>query len=95
MVVKTNFLSTRRLVATGRVATAPEQEQWLSPPRHSTTVNNRINNWLTRAANLSVIVGIILLVAKLQQNHELAKAAIRNDLMRYPGSDIYMEGEPT
>ena len=41
---------------------------------------HKINNWLTFAANIGVILGILLLVFELQQNRDLMKAQIRTEI---------------
>ena len=38
---------------------------------------NRLNQWLSLAANLGVIIGIIFLVLELQQNSAIATAQVR------------------
>ncbi len=40
---------------------------------------NRMNQWLSIAANFGVIVGIIFLVLELQQNRDIATAQVRLD----------------
>ena len=40
----------------------------------------QINHWLTFAANIGVILGILLLVFELQQNRDLMKAQIRTEI---------------
>ena len=39
-----------------------------------------MNRWLTLGANLGVLVGIILLIVELNQNREMMRAQIRNDI---------------
>ena len=41
--------------------------------------SDRLNRWLTLGANLGVLIGIILLVAELNQNSTLMRAQIFND----------------
>jgi len=41
---------------------------------------NRLNRWLTLLANLGVLAGIILLLVELNQNQEIARAQIRNEV---------------
>jgi hypothetical protein len=41
---------------------------------------DRLNRWLTLAANLGVLVGILLLVLELDQNRELTRAQTRSEL---------------
>ena len=40
----------------------------------------KLNTWLTFLANVGVLAGIILLVYELNQNRQLMRAEIRNDL---------------
>lgn len=42
----------------------------------------QINQWLTFAANIGVIFGILLLVFELQQNRDLMKAQIRTEISK-------------
>ena len=44
--------------------------------------SDRANRWLSLAANLGVLIGIILLVAELDQNREMMRAQTRNELSR-------------
>ena len=41
---------------------------------------NKITHWLTFAANIGVILGILLLVFELQQNRDLMKAQMRTEI---------------
>jgi len=41
---------------------------------------DRLTRWMTLAANLGVVLGLILLVAELNQNREMTRAEIRHDL---------------
>ena len=41
---------------------------------------DRLNRWLTLLANLGVLAGIILLLVELNQNQEIARAQIRNEI---------------
>lgn len=43
---------------------------------------DRLNRWLTLGANIGVLLGIILLVVELGQNHEMMRAQIRNEISR-------------
>ena len=42
--------------------------------------SERLNRWLTLGANLGVLIGILLLVFELNQNRDLVRAQIRNEL---------------
>jgi len=42
--------------------------------------SEQLNRWLTLGANFGVLVGILLLVYELNQNRELTRAEIRNEL---------------
>lgn len=42
--------------------------------------SDRLNRWFTLGANVGVLVGIILLVAELNQNREMMRAQTRNEL---------------
>ena len=42
--------------------------------------SDRVNRWLTLGANIGVLVGIALLIFELNQNREMMRAQIRNDL---------------
>jgi len=44
--------------------------------------SDRLNRWLTLGANVGVLIGIILLIAELNQNRELMRAQTRNELAR-------------
>ena len=44
--------------------------------------SDRANRWLTLVANLGVLIGIILLVAELDQNRDMMRAQTRNELSR-------------
>jgi len=44
--------------------------------------SDRLNRWLTLGANLGVLIGIILLVIELDQNRDMMRAQIRNELAR-------------
>jgi hypothetical protein len=41
---------------------------------------DRLNRWLSLAANLGVLAGIILLAFELEQNREMMRAQTRNEL---------------
>lgn len=43
---------------------------------------DRLNRWLTLAANIGVLIGIILLVIELDQNRDMMRAQTRNELAR-------------
>ncbi len=43
---------------------------------------DRLNRWLTLGANIGVLIGIVLLVVELDQNREMMRAQIRNELAR-------------
>ncbi len=40
---------------------------------------SEINSWLTLAANIGVLMGIILVAAQIKQNTEITKAQVAND----------------
>ena len=40
---------------------------------------DRLNRWLTLAANLGLLVGLILVALQLNQNSELARAQLINE----------------
>jgi hypothetical protein len=42
--------------------------------------SDRLNSWLTLAANLGVLAGIILVVVELGQNREMIRAQTRSDV---------------
>jgi len=42
--------------------------------------SDRLNRWLTLAANFGVLVGIILLIAELNQNREIIRSQTRHQL---------------
>ncbi len=44
--------------------------------------SNRLNRWLTLGANVGVLIGIILLIIELDQNRDMMRAQIRNELAR-------------
>lgn len=53
---------------------------------------DRLNRWLTLAANIGVLIGMILLLMELNQNQEIARAQIRNEI--YQGlTSITMVGQ--
>ncbi len=41
---------------------------------------DKLNRWLTLAANTGVLIGIILLVVELDQNREIIRAQTRNEI---------------
>ena len=41
---------------------------------------DRLNRWLTLAANLGVLAGIVLLAFELEQNREMMRAQTRNEV---------------
>jgi hypothetical protein len=41
---------------------------------------DRLNRWLSLAANLAVLAGIVLLAFELEQNREMMRAQTRNEL---------------
>lgn len=41
-----------------------------------------LNRWLTLGANIGVVIGIILLIVELDQNRNMMRAQIRNELAR-------------
>ncbi len=41
---------------------------------------DQLNRWLSLAANLGVLAGIILLVFELEQNREIMRAQTRNEV---------------
>ena len=49
----------------------------------------RINRWLTLGANFGVLIGILLLVAELNQNSLLMQAQLFNDRSSQ-GTDLFM-----
>jgi hypothetical protein len=44
--------------------------------------SDRLNRWLTLGANIGVVIGIILLIVELDQNRDMMRAQIRNELAR-------------
>lgn len=42
--------------------------------------SDRVNRWLTLAANIGVMVGIVLLIIELDQNRDMMRAQIRHEL---------------
>ncbi len=42
--------------------------------------NHRLNRWLTLGANIGVLIGLLLLILELRQNHEIMRAQIKHDL---------------
>ncbi len=44
--------------------------------------SNRLNRWLTLGANVGVLIGIVLLIIELDQNRDMMRAQIRNELAR-------------
>ena len=42
--------------------------------------SDHLNRWLTLAANMGVLIGIVLLLVELNQNREMMRAQIRNDI---------------
>ena len=48
-----------------------------------------LNKWLSLAANVGVVIGIVLLVAELNQNSELMRAQIFNERAAQ-GTDLFM-----
>jgi hypothetical protein len=44
--------------------------------------SDRLNRWLTLLANTGVLVGIILLIIELDQNRDMMRAQIRNEISR-------------
>jgi hypothetical protein len=42
--------------------------------------SERINRWLTLGANVGVLIGIVLLIIELDQNRDMMRAQIRNEL---------------
>ncbi len=44
--------------------------------------SDRLNRWLTLGANVGVLIGIILLIIELDQNRDMMRAQIRNELTR-------------
>ena len=42
--------------------------------------SDRIGRWLTLGANLAVFVGIVLLIAELNQNYEIMRAQTRTEI---------------
>ena len=60
---------------------------------------NKLAHWLSLGANIGVLVGIILLVAELNQNRDMMRAQIRHDLamgivdlLQTPASDEQLAG---
>ena len=41
---------------------------------------DRLNRWLTLAANVGVLIGIALLLVELNQNRDMMRAQIRNEM---------------
>lgn len=61
--------------------------------------SDRLTRWLTLAANLGVLVGIILLIVELDQNRDMMRAQIRHelamgivDLLQVPASNEQLAG---
>ena len=44
--------------------------------------SDRLNRWLTLGANIGVLIGIILLIVELDQNHDMMRAQTRNEISR-------------
>ncbi len=44
--------------------------------------SDRLNRWLTLGANVGVLIGIVLLIIELDQNRDMMRAQIRNELAR-------------
>ena len=44
--------------------------------------SDRLNRWLTLGANLGLLIGIILLVIEIDQNRDMMRAQIRNEMAR-------------
>jgi len=44
--------------------------------------SDRLNRWLTLLANTAVLIGIILLIVELDQNRDMMRAQIRNEISR-------------
>lgn len=42
--------------------------------------SERLNRWVTLGANVAVLVGIVLIIAELNQNHEMMRASTRNEI---------------
>jgi hypothetical protein len=40
----------------------------------------RLNHWVTLGANVAVLIGIVLIIAELNQNHEMMRASTRNEI---------------
>lgn len=44
--------------------------------------SENLNRWLTLGANIGVLIGIMLLIVELDQNRDMMRAQIRNELAR-------------
>lgn len=44
--------------------------------------SDKLNRWLTLGANIGVLIGIILLIVELDQNRDMMRAQIRNEVAR-------------
>lgn len=42
--------------------------------------SEQLNRWLTLGANIAVLVGIVLLIVELDQNHDIVRAQTRNEI---------------
>ena len=42
--------------------------------------SDRLNRWLTLGANIGVLIGLLLLVVELNQNHEMMRSQTRHDM---------------
>ena len=42
--------------------------------------SKRVDRWMTLGANIAVLIGIVLIIVELRQNHELMRAATRNEI---------------
>jgi hypothetical protein len=52
--------------------------------------SDRLNRWITLGANIGVLIGIMLLVVELTQNHEMMRAQIRNDISQQLSNRLSM-----
>lgn len=53
---------------------------------------DKVNRWLTLAANIGVLTGIILLIVELDQNREMLRAQTRNDISRHISDHLSLLG---
>ncbi len=54
--------------------------------------SEKVNRWLTLGANIGVLIGIILLIAELNQNRDMIRAQTRNDLSQQMSNRLLSVG---